>query len=284
MARVNNATGVYATLGYNFSDPNNTVQTFSANTQANLEQFPPIINEWQAKDIADNNVGNYYKNPVYDYVNTIKIKSNAIYQAINVATTSSGTDPETGQALPPSYAGPDLFALMTAANSVTIAANTMIFHTNKVSGVTPIDGKDDIDVNPYYQTLTSFGKQAIYITNQTDGIVDNSPIMGCMTSLLVAPQFSDYANTVTADLVKVNAIIAANSDPTGSITTMLTGLNELQSFMVERHGHDVAFFTNVKNLVNKFTQLSSFSNAGETEKYLLNNVVGTDKLKSRLNP
>lgn len=283
MAKVNNATGVYATLGYNFSDPHGTVQKFSANTQANLEQFPPIINEWQAKDIADNNVGNYYKNPVYDYVNTIKIKSDAIYQAINVATSSSGIDSETGLPNPPSYSGPDLSDVMTAANSVTIAANTMIFHTNKVSGVTPLEGQDDIDINPYYQTITSYGKQAIYITNQTDDIVDNSPIMGCLTSLLVVPEFKDYASNVTSFLTKVNAIIAANNDSTGAITGMVSKLNEMQTFMVERRGHDVAFFTNVKNLVKKFTQLSSFTNAGETEKYLLNNVVGTDKLKSRLN-
>jgi hypothetical protein len=282
MAKVNNATGVYATLGYNFSDPHGTVQEFSANTQANLEQFPPIINEWQAKDLADNNVGGYFQNPVYEQVNTIKIKSDAIYQAINVATSSSGVDPETNSPLPPSYAGPDLSAVMAAANSVTIRANTMIFHTNKISGVTPLEGQDDIDVNPYYQTITSYGKQVIYITNQTDDIVDNSPIMGCLTSLLVVPEFTDYASNVTSFLTKVNAIIAANSDPTGAITGMVSKLNEMQSFMVERQGHDVTFFTNVKNTVKKFTQLSGFTNAGETEKYLLNNVVGTDKLKSRI--
>jgi len=281
MAKVNNATGVYATLGYNFSDPNGAVQTFSANTQANLQQFPPIINEWQAKDLADNNVGGYFQNPVYDQLNTIKIKSDAIYQACNTALSSPGVDPE-GSPLPPSYSGPDLSAIMAASNSVTIQANTMIFHTNKVSGVTPLEGQDDIDINPYYQTITSYGKQVIYITNQTDDIVDNSPIMGCLTSLLVVPEFTDYASNVTSFLTKVNSIISTNSDTTGSLPGMVSKLNEMQSFMVERRGHDVTFFTNVKNTVKKFTQLSGFTNAGETEKYLLNNVVGTDKLKSRI--
>lgn len=283
MALVNNATGVYATLGFNFKDPNGAVQTFSANTQANLEQFPPIINEWQATDLKNNDVGGYHQNPVFDYANTIKIKSDAIYQACNVATTSTGNDPDTGLPNPPRYTGPSLTALMSAANGVTLSANTMIFHTNKISGVTSIEGKDDVDVNPYYQTATSYGKQAIYITNQTDGIVDNSPIMGSMTSLLVVPEFQNYASNIDPFLTKVNTIIAANSDPTGAITGIVSGLNEMKSFMDERWGHDVAFFANVKNMVNRFTKLNSYSNAGESEKYLLNNVLGTDKIKSRIN-
>ena len=42
MALVNNATGVYATLGYNFSDPNGAVQTLSASTQAHLNTIPAM--------------------------------------------------------------------------------------------------------------------------------------------------------------------------------------------------------------------------------------------------
>ena len=81
----------------------------------------------------------------------------------------------------------------------------------------------------------------------------------------------------------MNTIIAANSDPTGAITGIVSGLNEIKSFMDERQGHDVAFFTNVKNMVNRFNQMKAYSRSGETEKYLLNNVLGTDKIKTRIN-
>ena len=283
MALINNASGVYATLGFNFNDPNGTIQEFSANTQANLEQFPPIIKEWQATDLKNNDVGGYYQNPVVAYLNTIKITANTICIAIANAYTSTGTDPITDMALPPSYYGPSLANVAIAANSIISNTQNMIFHTDKVSGVTPMEGKEDTDINPYYKTLTAYGKQAIYITNQTDGIVDNSPILGSLTSLLVVPQFESYASNVALYLTKVNAIIAANSDPTGAITGILSGINELNAFMIERQGHDVAFFTNVKNMVNKFNQMKAYSSAGETEKYLLNNVLGTDKIKSRIN-
>jgi len=283
MALINNASGVYATLGFNFNDPNGTVQEFSANTQANLQQFPPIINEWQATDLKNNDVGGYYQNPVVAYLNTIISTSNTIIQKIGVAMTSAGTNVMTDEPLPPSYFGPSLIGIKTAANNITIAANNMIFHTNKVSGVTPMEGQEDTHINPYYKTLTAYGKQAIYITNQTDGIVDNSPILGSLTSLLVVPQFKDYASNVTSILTKVNTIIAANSDPTGAITGITSKLNELNAFMIERQGHDIAFFTNVKSMVNRFNEMRSFSSSGETEKYLLNEVLGTDKIKSRIN-
>lgn len=284
MALVNNASGVYATLGFNFSDPNGTVQEFSANTQANLEQFPPIISGWQATDLKNNDIGGYHQNPVAGYLNTIKITANTICIAIANAYTSPGVDTnEPPGLLPPSYYGPSLANVATAANSIISNTENMIFHTDKVSGVTPMEGKEDTDINPYYKTLTAYGKQAIYITNQTDGVVDNSPILGSLTSLLVVPQFESYASNVALYLTKVNAIVAANSDPAGAITGILSGLNELNAFMIERRGHDVAFFTNVKNMVNKFNQMKAYSSAGETEKYLLNNVLGTDKIKSRIN-
>ena len=284
MALVNNSSGVYATLGFNFSDPNGTVQEFSANTQANLEQFPPIISEWQATDLKNNDIGGYHQNPVAGYLNTIKITANTICIAIANAYTSPGMNSnEPPGPLPPSYYGPSLANVATAANSIISNTENMIFHTDRVSGVTSIEGKDDVLINPYYQTATSYGKQAIYITNQTDGIIDNSPILGSMTSLLVVPQFESYASNVALYLTKVNAIIAANSDPTGAITGILSGLNEINAFMTERRGHDVAFYANVKNMVNKFNQMSNYSNPGETEKYLLNNVLGTDKIKSRIN-
>ncbi len=291
MALVNNSSGVYATLGFNFNDPNGKVQEFSANTQANLEQFPPIISEWQATDLKNNDIGGYHQNPVAGYLNTIKLTANTICIAIANAYTSPGNTSTGGgmggggteTPLPPPYYGPSLANVAVAANGIISNTANMILHTDRISGVTSIEGKDDVLINPYYQTATSYGKQAIYITNQTDGIVDNSPILGSMTSLLVVPQFESYASNVSLYLTKVNAIIAANSDPTGAITGILSGINELNAFMAERQGHDVAFYANVKNMVNKFNQMSNYSNPGETEKYLLNNVLGTDKIKTRIN-
>jgi hypothetical protein len=60
MATVNNATGVYATLGYNFSDPNGDILNLSANTVAHLNSVPAFIESWQAQDIANASVNGYW--------------------------------------------------------------------------------------------------------------------------------------------------------------------------------------------------------------------------------
>ena len=79
MAMVNNATGVYTTLGYSFNDPNGDIQVLSANTQAHLNTMPAFITSWQAQDIASNSVGGYFQNPVATPVNNIITISNQIY-------------------------------------------------------------------------------------------------------------------------------------------------------------------------------------------------------------
>jgi hypothetical protein len=83
MATVNNATGVYTTLGYNFNDPNGDIQTLSANTLAHLNTMPEFITSWQAQDIASNSVGGYFQNPTANDVNNIITLSNQIYLLAN---------------------------------------------------------------------------------------------------------------------------------------------------------------------------------------------------------
>jgi hypothetical protein len=46
--------------------------------------------------------------------------------------------------------------------------------------------------------------------------------------------------------------------------------------------HDENFYTNSNNLVNEAKNIRRYSNLGAAENSLVNNLVGTDKLKSRL--
>ena len=201
MASVNNATGVYSTLGYNFSDPNGYVQPLSANTQSNLNQFPAIIEPWQAQDIANNSVSGYFQNPVATYVNNIIYVANQIF---TLANTASGANS--------SYTGTaNVSGIATVSASLMSDASSFLAHTNRVSGVTSIYGQTDTNVNPYYQTATSYGKQAIMLVNQTDGITNNSPILGCMTSILIGPQINSGNTTISNDLITLTSGISGNN-------------------------------------------------------------------------
>lgn len=273
MAQVNNATGVYATLNYNFNDPNGYVETFSANTQAHMEEMPPFIEAWQAQDVANNTVNGYFKNPVVTYVNTIITVSNNMKVLANVSANTE----ESG------YTGANVFALIQACSDLSNSAADFITHTNKISGVTPFEGQDDALVNPYYTTAMNYGKTAIYITNQTDGIINNSPMMGSFTSILVTPQIQDRANTLSVDYVTLNSGITSNTLTTTQVTQILNDVNGTRSFLDTRRTSDVTYYGNLRSFISKYNTLRDFSNMGETQKYLLNNFIGTDKLKSRIN-
>jgi hypothetical protein len=274
MALVNNASGVYATLGYNFSDPNGNVPNFSTDTQSVLSQYPPLIKTWQAQDIANNNVGSYFKNPVSTAVNNIITISNQIYVLANSIAGNANT----------SYIGTaNLYPLISSSNNLNAVATSFLTHTDKLSGVIALNGQTDGSTQPYYRTAVAYGKQAILLTNQTDGVTNSSPILGSMTSILVSPQISANSNTMSADYITLTNGISGNNISNSQITQITTDMNNINSFLSTRQSSDVTFFGNVVNLVNNFNATQQFASMGETESYLCNNLVGTPKLVSRIN-
>jgi hypothetical protein len=276
MASVNNATGVYATLGYNFDDPNGDILQLSANTVAHLNSMPAFIESWQAKDIADNTVGGYYQNPVAANTNSIiTFAGNIIVEANGVA---------------------NLETIFTEANTLQLTATNFLEHTDRISGVTPFIGQDV--ENPYYDTAMGIGKTALYITNQTDNITNTSPILGSFTSILIGPQVGQSASQIQNYVILIqnslnteeiideggNTITTTTSNLTPSqISDIETGLLNTNALLYDRQTGDVTYYTNLRAFVDKYNTTKKFTNMGETETYLVNNFVGTDKIKERIN-
>jgi hypothetical protein len=266
MALVNNATGVYATLGYNFSDPNADVLNLSANTVAHLNSMPAFIDTWQAQDIANNAVGGYYQNPVASNTSSIITISQTM---ITVANTGASQN----------IANCDL--IVTAANTLANVAASFLAHTDRISGVTPFVGQDV--VNPYYDTAMGLGKTALYITNQTDNITNTSPILGSFTSILIGPQVGSANVTLANNLVTLTNGVTANNLTETQISQILSDISNTNTLLITRQNADVTYYTNLRSFVDKYNSVKKFSNMGETETYLVNNFVGTDKIKERIN-
>lgn len=271
MTTVANSTGVFATLQYSFDDPNGAVQTFSANTQAHLNTMPAFIESWQAQDIANNDVGGYFQNPVNDYVNTIITYSTLIRANANAAIAANSV-----------ISGLD--NIMNVANLLVTTASSFLAHTNRISGVTPFTGQDD--TIPFYDTAMGLGKSAIYVMNQTDGIINSAPIMGSFTSILVGPQVYANANTITSDSIILTGVIAgnvSNSTTNTQMTQIQTDLTNINSHLSGRQTNDYTFYTNLKSFMDKYNQAKKFSNMGETQQDLVQNYIGSNKLLTRLN-
>jgi len=263
MTTVNNAVGVYNTLGYNFSDPNGYVQPLSNNTLSHLNSMPPFIETWQAQDILNNNVGGYFQNPVANSIISIGNSANSVLLSANSVVS--------------------LNAIVAIANTISSEVFSFLTHTNNLSGVNSWTGDNTV---PYYQSATSVGRIALYVTNQTDGISNTSPVMGSFGSILIGPQLSNSANTLLAD---ANTII--HSINTGRLTSNLTSAQIIQitqdfstaANLFGQQSKDVTFFNNVQNFITQYNSVKQFSNLGESQSYLLNNFIGTPKLQSRIN-
>jgi hypothetical protein len=292
MAIVNNATGVYNTLGYNYSDPNGLITNYSANTVTHMNTVPAVITTWQAQDIANGQVGGYLQNPVSGFVHNMSNTANLIISYSPIVSSNSLTQ--------------GLFTNITtnceflAIGNQTYTQNafTFLLHTDRLSGVRL--QKDDalarIDGTnlPYYKSAISIGKSLSYIVYQTDEVANTSVILGSFTSLLSYEQIgqasvklANSANTIANSLT-----IITNMDETTSYSSNLSYNTVLQisqdfanvvSLMSERETADKQFYFNSSNLVNNYNTTKQFVNMGQSESFLINNFIGTDKLKARVN-
>ena len=191
MTTIANSAGVFARLGYNFDDPNETIQVFSDKTKAQLNAVPALLDSWAGKDLATSNVSGYYKNPLVTDVQTISDSANSI---VSLVTAANGLLGLTGTIT-------TLFANIANTNLATVCQSYKL-HTDRLSGVRNFD--DDVGANtsaiytsPYKDPAIGYGKSAMYIVNQTDGIVNTAPILGSFTSLFVGPQINANSSIIS---------------------------------------------------------------------------------------
>lgn len=291
MTTIANSTGVFARLGYNFDNPNDTIQNLSSETQAQLNAVPALLTSWSGKDLATSNVGSYYKNPVATDVQSISDSANLI---VSIVSAANGLQGLTGTIT-------TLFS--NIAN--TILANTSQsykLHTDRLSGIRNFD--DDVSANtaaiytsPYKDPAIGYGKSVMYIVNQTDGIINTSPILGSFTSLFVGPQINANTIIISTYATLINNSITVSQDTSGSysntvytsnlslsvVTTIDSQISNTNIFLGNRENHDKTFYANLKIVLKDYQELRKLQDLGESDTILIEDYIGSDKLLSRLN-
>ena len=288
MTTIANSAGVFARLGYNFDDPNETIQVFSDKTKAQLNAVPALLDSWAGKDLATSNVSSYYKNPVATDVQTISNSANSI---VSLVTAANGLLGLTGTIT-------TLFANIANTNLATVCQSYKL-HTDRLSGVRNFD--DDVGANtsaiytsPYKDPAIGYGKSAMYIVNQTDGIVNTAPILGSFTSLFVGPQINANSSIISTYYNIINYSITVTTDGGGNtihtsnlsqtvVTTIDSQLANTTIFLANRENHDKNYYANLKVVSEDYQELRKLQNLGESESTLIEDFIGTDKLLSRLN-
>jgi hypothetical protein len=273
-------TGIYARLGFNSSDPTTaaTSTNYNANVNTQMSLVPTLLSPWQANAIASNTVNTFFQNPVANVANSIwSVANTLVILANNLTSTVSSTITT------------ELANVWTNAGQIaSTSANTYIYVTNRESNVVPPNNDTK---TPHYSAALAQGKILSYVTNQTDGIQNNSVIMGNFTSITLGNTLSSLyttMNTITnylATTITYNYPISPNTTTidAANALSLMNAVYQINHMMSFYPAQDSQFFQNSRNVVSDYTSVSQFSNLGQTEMYLLTNYIGTPALVANLN-
>ena len=290
--------------GFNFTDTSGTINTLPNAAIQQMNTVPSLVpNQWMRDDLINNDTTGYYKNPVANSCNTIWLSANTLINTTSSVTGSGNLTAlwTTINADIKSIAG---YSVTTgdAENPPIVTTHVpgqivqFINHTNRISGVVPITANTDAAQKPHLEQAMQIGRALTYLIFQVDGREDNAPMLGSFTSILIANTINDYANVIVTYANTINNSITITTETVGEdvITTKVSNLsyaavnsiastaNTLNTLFLQRRLHDENFYTTSNELLNEAKNVRRYSNLGASESSLVDNLIGTDKLKSRL--
>lgn len=246
------------------------------------KSIPPNLKDWQYNDVANSSVSRteYFRNPVGQISLDILVASNLLFQTSNGVSFENNTS--TGELIP------------VVATNLQIEMNKFKSHTDNVSGVSSEPMYPDI---PSYDMMVAVGNEITRIVVNEDNITNTSPILGSATSLFVENDLNQYLTILTNDESLVNNSIRIESvpDPENPNTTIEIYISNLTSqqvnsvyantssilsFVTDRRTHDWNFFKNSVDILNDVAMVTRFTNVGSIQKTLINDYIGTEKLKN----
>lgn len=285
---------VFDRLGYNFSDPENKVNDYSSDTISYLNSMPPFLEDWQANDIANNTVGGYVTNPFSTTMATVNTSINLISASLpgnggstsaitnafsNIANTCkvlTGYTYNSGDEITPVYV------------NVEGEIKKYIDHTDRISGVTPMtQANENNNDKPFYDSAMGVGKALSYIAYQTSNVANAAPIMGSFTSLLIGNTVNTWISTISSYANTINASVDLSTGISNlslsTVTTIDTNLSEIRTTIYTRRVHDENYYIAARDVLEETSSLKKYSSRGASDDYLFQNIVGTEKLLTRIN-
>lgn len=257
--------GIFERLGFPQSLSANTI-VYSNTTINSLNAMPSLLTDWEMQDIANSNVTGYFVNPT-------SASANSIISDLNyIITISTGIS--------------DLNTINTAAFNVVSSNNLIKYreHTNRLSGVSPPDYENP--TLPHYDSAIGVGKVLTYLLYQSDGISNNAAFIGNFGSIILSNTIADYATTINSNAILINGSISGGSSnlTAGQKITIVNNINSMNSFVANVRANDISFFANCTSVVEEYKTLKGFNSMGQTQNELIQDYIGTEKLKERLYP
>jgi hypothetical protein len=285
---------IYARLGFDSTNPiaNSTVQPLSDDVISQMAMMPPWLNAWQTKDVAEANTGGYFQNALTGTLSNVRIAANTMMNTTSNNLNISGSTSTITALLANTMTNAKSIGYSNTQLSITSEYDNFLYITNRLSNAVAMDSNITI---PHYQTAIGIGKMMMYLTNQSDGIQNNSPMMGSFTSLYSQNTLDALiANTTPLLIILQNSIThsVVISPPSESYSSNISlenaqsldiNMSSIYNTMYRCRTSDTTFFQNSTLVLADYSLASQFNGTGQTENQLIQQRIGSPKLLSRLN-
>jgi len=285
---------IYGRLGFDSTNPiaNAAVQNYDANVNSQLALIPTWLNEWQTKDVAEANTSGYFQNPLVSTLSNVYVVANTMMNMVGNNVPITGSTTTITNLLANTMNNAYSIGYSNTQLSITSEYDNFLYITNRLSNVVDMDSNTNV---PHYETAIGTGKMMAYITNQSDGIQNNSPMIGCFTSLYTQDTLDSLvANTNPLLVILKNSInhtvIASpySESYTSNISlsnaqSLDTNMSGILNTMKRSRTSDTSFYQNSRAVLSDYTKATQFNSIGQTENQLIQERIGTPKLLSRLN-
>jgi len=253
----------------------------SQDTKNFLNTQPISLETWQKNDLANGTIiaTNYYKNPLLNVCNELQSSTQNLY---NLMLTIVSYDTANGA------------GLQSSANTLLSEIPLFNQHTSNIAGVTkaeatvPENGSPVVEY-PDYDTAVQVGQNLLMLLNNTDGIQDSTPLLGSMTSLFMGSDITANTVIITGDYTTLNSSIyldgtgnLASNISTTQANSIILHLQTASGMLSTRRLHDWNFYQQGLILLEDSNKIDNLENVGNTQLYLINNLIGTDSYKQKL--
>lgn len=277
-------TPIYNRLGMNFdTDKFGEANVLGEKTLNFMKQSRIDLATWQYNDIANNTASrtDYFKNPLA--LDCANVKSSIS----NIVISTTSTDYANSWPNAP-YQAQQLFNI---SSNLLIAIDQFKTHTDNISGLDVYMTSADI---PCYDMILSIGTEILRLTVSEEEISNASPMLGSMTSLFIGPELSNSTIELYTDNASINANTTLVIDPetmqgnlvcnltSNAVNVIIEHVSNAYNLVEGRRSHDWNFYQNSRDVLNDLMMVNRFSRLGNTQTYLINNYIGTEKLKTSI--
>lgn len=242
-----------------------------------LNTSPVEVSPWVKEELASGssiNRTDYFQNPVSSPIS-------ALTSNVNSLITTCTDDPDTYFTL--EGAAESAKNLANSANSFLVELNEFLGHTNRMSGVSEATFDEATDsFKPDYQSAISMGTYLLTLTANTDGVRDSSPVMGMFTSLYISDEISANSWSIGNSTILITTT-ARDTITSSQLETANTKINNFMGFLHTRRTSDINYYNETESIMKDYQFLNSIESSGSTERNIILDKIGTDKLKSLLN-